>query len=144
MRDKIFLDTNILVYLSNEESYFHEKTLKIFNQIVGKYDIWISRQVLREYAVVMSRQEFYGKTLTSQEIVEDIEKWEKSFNVIDETKETTDNLKKLLAKYEIKGKQIHDANIVASMINYSIPLVFTFNIKDFQVFEEIEIMKIQP
>ncbi len=142
MRDEIFLDTNILVYLCNEESRFHEKVVAIFKHIVEKYDIWISRQVLREYAVVMSRQEFYGKTLTSQEIVEDIEKWEKSFNVIDETKEITDNLKNLLVKYDIKGKKIHDANIVASIVNFSIPLIFTFNIKDFQEFEEIQTMKI--
>lgn len=45
------------------------------------------------------------KNINLTEIVEDIEKWEKSFNVIDETKETTDNLKKLLAKYEIKGNK---------------------------------------
>jgi predicted nucleic acid-binding protein len=143
MRDNIFLDTNILVYLSNEESLFHEAALEAFRNVVEKCDIWISRQVLREYAVVMSRQEFYGKTLTPQEISSDIAKWEKSFNVIDETKEITDNLKKLLVKYDLKGKRIHDANIVASMLKFSIPLIFTFNVSDFQAFEEIQIMKAQ-
>ena len=144
MRDKIFLDTNILVYLSNEESLFHEAALESFRSVVEKCDIWISRQVLREYAVVMSRQEFYGRTLTPEEIAADIAKWEKSFNVIDETKEITDNLKNLLVKYDLKGKRIHDANIVASMLKFSIPLIFTFNVSDFQAFEEIQIMKAQP
>jgi predicted nucleic acid-binding protein len=104
MKDKIFIDTNILVYLSNEESLFHEVVLERFKHVVEKYDIWISRQVLREYAVVMSRQEFYEKTLTSQDIVDDIVKWENSFKVIDETKDITDNLKNLLVKYDLKGK----------------------------------------
>ncbi len=141
MKDKIFLDTNILVYLSNEESLFHEAARETFKRIVEKYDLWISRQVLREYAVVMSRQEFYGKTLTPQEIAADIAKWEKSFNVVDETKEITANLKNLLLKYALKGKRIHDANIVASMLKFSIPLIFTFNVSDFNGFEEIQIMK---
>jgi len=144
MRDKIFLDTNVLVYLSNEESMFHEAVLEIFKRICKKYDLWISRQVLREYAVVMSRQEFYHRILTPQEIAADITKWEQSLNVIDETRDITDNLKKLLVKYDLKGKRIHDANIVASMLKFSIPLIFTFNISDFHAFAEIQILKIQP
>jgi predicted nucleic acid-binding protein len=144
MKDKIFLDTNILVYLSNEESMFHEGVLEIFKQVVEKYDLWISRQVLREYAVVMSRQEFYHRILTPQEVVADITKWEQSLNVIDETKDITNNLKNLLVKYNLKGKRIHDANIVASMMKFSIPLIFTFNISDFKTFAEIRILEIQP
>jgi predicted nucleic acid-binding protein len=118
--------------------------LERFKHVVEKYDIWISRQVLREYAVVMSRQEFYEKTLTSQDIVDDIVKWENSFKVIDETKDITDNLKNLLVKYDLKGKRIHDANIVSSMMKFSIPLLFTFNVQDFRGFTEIQVMEIQP
>jgi hypothetical protein len=47
-------------------------------------------------------------------------------------------------KYDLKGKRIHDANIVASMLKFSIPLIFTFNTSDFQAFEEIQIIKAQP
>jgi len=46
-------------------------------------------------------------------------------------------------KYDLKGKRIHDANIVASMLKFSIPLIFTFNASDFKAFEEIQIMKVQ-
>ncbi len=122
---------------------FHESVQEKFKHVVEKYDIWISRQVLREYAVVMSRQEFYQKTLTAQEIADDIKKWEKSFSVIDETKDITDNLRILLVKYDLKGKKIHDANIVASMIKFSVPLLFTLNVRDFQAFEEIQILELK-
>jgi hypothetical protein len=63
--------------------------------------------------------------------------------VIDETQGITKNLKNLILKYNLKGKRIHDANIVASMVEYSIPLLFTFNARDFQVFEEIQLFEIQ-
>ncbi len=143
MKDKIFLDTNILVYLSNEDSLFHKTALEKFKQIVKKHEIWISRQVLREYAVVMSRLEVYEKTLRSQEIIDDIAKWEKSFKVADEAEGITENLKNLILRYNLKGRRIHDANIVASMMEYSIPLLFTFNIKDFKAFEEIQLLEIE-
>ncbi len=144
MKDKIFFDTNILVYLSNEESLFHNLVLKKFKKIVKDYEIWISRQVLREYAVVMSRKGFYKKTLKSQEIIDDINKWEESFRIIDESQQITDNLKALILKYNLQGKRIHDANIVASMKAFSIPLLFTYNLDDFKIFSEIKLMDVQP
>lgn len=55
MPDKIFLDTNILVYLANEDSPFHLRSVEKFKEIAAKSELWISRQVLREYAVVMTR-----------------------------------------------------------------------------------------
>lgn len=140
MEGRIFFDTNVLVYLSNEDSLFHETVSEQFLKAVKLYEIWISRQVLREFAVVVSRKEFYKKNLKPKEITDDITKWESLFKVIDETQDITENLKNLILKYNLKGKRIHDANIVASMMKFSIPLLFTLNIKDFKVFDEIQIM----
>jgi predicted nucleic acid-binding protein len=131
------------VYLSNKESLFHETASEKFKQVTDTYEIWISRQVLREYAVVISREGFYEKPLEPEKISSDLEKWEKSFQVIDETEDITKNLKALILKYRLKGKRIHDANIVASMIKHSIPLLFTLNVKDFQAFDEIKVLDIQ-
>ncbi len=55
MNDKLFLDTNVLVYLTDVDSSFHEKAKDIFSAISKEHELWISRQVLREYAVVVSR-----------------------------------------------------------------------------------------
>ena len=69
MKDKVFLDTNILVYLANEDSSFHAVVKDKFKELAAKSELWISRQVLREYAVVMSRSGIIEKSLTSGEIV---------------------------------------------------------------------------
>jgi predicted nucleic acid-binding protein len=55
MKDKIFLDTNILIYLVNEDSPFYHSVVEKYKNLIDSYQLWISRQVLREYAVVMSR-----------------------------------------------------------------------------------------
>jgi predicted nucleic acid-binding protein len=106
MKDRIFFDTNVLVYLSNKESLFHKTVSEKFKQITDTYEIWISRQVLREYAVVISREGFYEKPLESKKIASDLEKWEKLFQIIDETGDVTKNLKTLILKYRLKGKRI--------------------------------------
>jgi len=39
--------------------------------------------------------------------------------------------------FQIGGKQVHDANIVASMLAYEIPCLLTHNHKDFERFAEV-------
>jgi len=143
MRDKIFVDTNILVYLSNEDSSFHVEVNKKFIEISAQYELWISRQVLREYAVVMSSPAIIEKPLTAEEVVQDIEKWGKIFKIADETPEVTEILKKLIKEYDLKGKRIHDANIVATMLANLINKLYTLNIDDFKKFKGIELFSFQ-
>jgi predicted nucleic acid-binding protein len=103
--------------------------------------LWISRQVLREYAVVMSRAWFIEKPLDSEKIVADINKWTSIFSIADELESVTKNLTTLITSYNISGKRIHDANIVATMMSYSISHLFTKNVDDFKVFKEIQLLE---
>ncbi len=137
MRDKIFLDTNILVYLANQDSPFHSSVHQTFQEIKKENDLWISRQVLREYAVVMTRVSSVEKPLPSISVVNDIKKFKKIFFVADDTTKTTEILLHLVQKYSVKGKAIHDANIVATMIANNIGTLFTINFGDFKRFKEV-------
>ncbi len=140
MQDKVFLDTNILVYLSNEDSSFHIEVNKKFKEVASENEIWISRQVLREYAVVMTGASTIERPLSAEEVTKDIEKWESLFKVADETSENTKILVELLKEYDIKGKRIHDANIVATMKANLIKNLLTLNIDDFKKFKEIQVI----
>lgn len=144
MQDRIFLDTNILVYLANEDSPYHPKILSKFMEVLSKSELFISRQVLREYAVVMSRSDTIEKPLSSEEISSDIEKWQNLFNVADETEEVTKTLRDLIEEYQLKGKIIHGANIVATMVVNSVRILFTLNTADFKRFQEVEILNFEP
>lgn len=142
MPDKIFLDTNILVYLANEDSPFHLRSAEKFKEVAGKSELWISRQVLREYAVVMTRPGIVEKPLSSKEVASDIEKWESIFQIADETEEVTGILVELIKAHDIKGKKIHDANIVAAMMANSIQTLLTLNVDDFKKFKKIQLIAI--
>jgi len=137
---KLFIDTNILVYLSNESSAFHAPVLAQFTKLAEEYALYISRQVLREYAVIMTRPGIVAEPLTPDEVVEDMKKWQDLFTILDETFEVTNKLQDLVSTYQLKGKRIHDANIAATMIVHAIPCLLTMNVEDFQKFEEISII----
>ena len=99
MPDKIFFDTNILVYLSNEDSPFHAKIQDEFSKYLNSNtQIWIYRQILREYAVVMTRPENVEHPLNKHEIADDLKKWQKIFNVADEAEEVTKELIELIRR----------------------------------------------
>jgi hypothetical protein len=46
----------------------------------------------------------------------------------------TDELLRLIAAIPCGGKQVHDANIVATMLAHRIPTLLTHNVPDFQRF----------
>lgn len=142
MQDRVFLDTNILVYLSNEDSSFHPAILERFKEIASNHELWISRQVLREYAVVMTREGIVEKPLTPQEVVVDVKQWAGCLRVADETETVTDLLLETIEKYQIKGKRIHDANVAATMKAHSIKKLFTMNTEDFDQIEGLEFITI--
>ena len=56
-------------------------------------------------------------------------------SVADETEQVTLKLLELLKTYPTRGKQIHDANLVATMLTYGIDTLLTLNIDDLKRFE---------
>ena len=42
-------------------------------------------------------------------------------------------------KYQITGQKIHDTTIVATMIEYEIENILTYNVKDFNFFSNINV-----
>ncbi|MDM8523856.1 PIN domain-containing protein [Desulfococcaceae bacterium HSG8] len=138
--DKVFIDTNILVYMVNEDSDFHEEISDRFESLAEDYELWISRQVLREYAVVMTRPGVLEIPLTTEELISDIHIFMSFFHIADETETVTNNWEQLVGRYAVSGKRIHDTNIVATMMAFSIAKIFTKNTQDFAVFNEIELL----
>ena len=96
---------------------------------------WISRQVIREYLVTMTRPQAFENLKTT--VIEQIDQFIKRFQVADDTAAVTAQLVKLMRDFQIGGKQVHDANIVATMLAYDIPCLLTHNIKDFERFGEV-------
>ena len=140
----VFIDTNILVFANVIETPFHEQALAAVNAAdwAGR-TIWISRQIIREYLVTLTRPQTF-ENLPKSMVFEQVDQFRKRFEVADDTPIVTEQLIKLLDDFKVGGKQVHDANIVATMLAYDIPCLLTHNIQDFKRFEgSIELKTIE-
>ncbi len=134
---RIFVDTNILVYANVTESPFHELAVrKIRDLQLSGARIYISRQVIREYLVTMTRSVNFTSDVDQQAVINEIDNFTNNFTVLDEKANVTKRLLGLLKRYLVAGKQIHDANIVATMLAYNIPVLLTHNVCDFRRFSD--------
>ncbi len=133
----LFIDTNILVYANVIETPFHKQALAAINTAhdTGR-TLWISRQVIREYLVTLTRPQIY-ENLPRATVLEQVDLFIDRFQVADDTAAVSEQLGKLMRDFNIGGKQVHDANIVATMLAYDIPCLLTHNIKDFKRVEEV-------
>lgn len=134
--NSIFLDTNILLRLSIKTAPLHSVIDEYIAQKAGEgYRFWISRQIIREFLVQVSRT---GSIVQQPLSLEQMQAFIATFNMVyqiaDETKIVTDHLLTLLQEIPTGGKQIHDANIVATMLAYGVPNLITLNLEDMKRF----------
>lgn len=131
-RQAVFVDTNVLVAAAAARSPSHLTAVQALSQLESlDAPVWISRQVLREYLAVLSRPQTFATALPVADLVHDVRNFESRFNVAGENEVVTAHLLSLLAEVAVGGKQVHDANIVATMLANGVTQLFTGNPTDF-------------
>ena len=99
--------------------------------------MWISPQVLREYLAAVTRPQATSPALTMTTAIADVRRFRSAFEVAEERPGVLDHLLDLLAEQRGGGRQVHDANIVATMLEHGIRRLLTFNTADFRRFARI-------
>ena len=136
--EPIFLDTNTLVYASEQRAPLHATALQVIQDLYGVgAEVWISCQVLREYLATLTRPQTWGNPQPVSVLIGEVRHFERRFRVAEDGPEVTDRLLNLLAQIPIGGKQVHDANIVATMQGHGIRRLLTHNAADFARFAGI-------
>jgi predicted nucleic acid-binding protein len=137
-RLRVFFDTNVLIQLHVATAPKHNDTNQAVKRLLEENDeIWISRQVLREYAAVLTRDQPYTPPIAPTEVAKQLRLFETHYRLADENSHITAALCTLLDTIPLGGKQVHDANIVASMQVYGITHLFTLNSGDFARFAKL-------
>jgi predicted nucleic acid-binding protein len=133
--EDVFVDTNVLVFATVAEAPLHATARRaIQEQSENGATIWISRQVLREFLAVLTRPQTFNSPPPVATVVQLVQGFETSMRVAEEGHEVTDHLLALLQSVPTGGKQVHDANIVATMQTYGIRRLLTHNTTDFARF----------
>ncbi|MDP9313743.1 MAG: PIN domain-containing protein [Chloroflexota bacterium] len=133
--DRMFLDTNILVYATISAAPLHAVALRaVVDREQAGVELWVSRQVLREYLAVLTRPQTFTPPIPIMTLVAQITHFMHRFQVAGEDTTTTAHLLTLLQTLPTGGKQVHDANIVATMQANSIDQLLTHNVTNFSRF----------
>jgi predicted nucleic acid-binding protein len=133
--NRLFLDTNVLVYLCIQTAPFYTVTRAVLDQArQNKFELWISRQVMREYLATVTRSQSFMAPLPIAAALGDVNRFLAAFHIAEDGPTVTPELVSLLGSVPCLGKQIHDANIVATMMAHGIPNILTNNIADFSRF----------
>jgi predicted nucleic acid-binding protein len=139
----VFVDTNVLLSASDPQRALHQVALEILNDWPNQGQALVtSAQVLREYLVVATRPvEVNGLDLSVDDALANIAAFRSRMRFLEETEQVWERLRGLVSSYRCLGKQIHDANLVATSLSAGVTRLVTANPGDFSRFSpEMEII----
>ena len=141
--EAVFVDTNILIYANNKESALCEMAREKLDALTRSGNtLVVSNQVIREYLVIMTRPGFVEKPISVKSALDDAERMMDELALLFPDQNSTDKLMELILRYQIRGKRIHDAAIVALMLANGITDILTHNTDSFKSFQEISLHSI--
>ena len=137
--ESIFLDTNVLVAASADAHPSHAMASALISRLVAeRAPLAISNQVCREFLSVMTRQPLgAARTLTVEEALAALDHWRGACAVFREDETVLSEFIDLVRKHGVSGKQVHDANIVATMRANGLRRLATLNVADFERYEDV-------
>ncbi len=129
----MFIDTNMLVKSRVPGAPDHDAARASLDRASRDSErLSISRQIMREYLAVVARPQTWPVAITREESMEDVSRLIGSFEILEDGPVVTELLLTLCREIPAGGRQIHDANIVATMLARGERRLLTFNAADFR------------
>lgn len=137
--DRVVLDTNVLLTASDTGRSGYSRARVILDAWPTQgIALYTSGQILREYLAVATRSaEHNGLGLPQHGAVANVRALSGRMRFLAEDQRVHARLVSLLDQTSCTGKQIHDANVVATMLVHGIETVVTSNTDDFARFESL-------
>ena len=126
------IDTNILVRLVLPHDPLNPASAGAVDELKRRGDsTCVAAQNLIELWSVATRPtDVNGLGMTSQKAKLEVERIEKMFRVLDDRASVYKRWKDLVTSHSVRGRQVHDARLVALMLEHKIGSILTLNIDD--------------
>lgn len=134
--DRAVLDTNVLLAATDTARADHEAALAVLNTWPASGTVlYTSGQILREYLAAATRPVTgNGLGLGRPDAIANVRTLRTRLHLMAEDAKVGERLLSLLDAVECTGKQVHDANVVATMLVHGVDTVVTGNVEDFTRF----------
>jgi predicted nucleic acid-binding protein len=139
MRDAAawLLDTNILLRMSKSDDPRHAMIRGALQELVAQgARLCFTSQVLGEFWNASTRPlDRNGFGLSTSETNRIARVIERDFEFLPDSRDVHDRWRRLLVEHDVKGVQVHDARLAASMYVHGVTQLLTVNVRDFQRYE---------
>jgi predicted nucleic acid-binding protein len=131
------LDTNILLRMSKSDDPHHPMIRAALRALVAQGTrLCFTSQILGEFWNASTRpRDRNGLGLSTAEMDRIARVIERDFEFLPDSRDVHDRWRRLLVAHDVKGVQVHDARLAASMYVHGVTQLLTVNVRDFQRFE---------
>ncbi len=138
------VDANVLLRMT-DVGHAAQPTAERALKLVGRSEsLRIFPQTLIEFWAVATRSRTdNGLALSISDVGSQLSKLKRMFVLVNDTPEVFSAWEGIVLRYQVSGKQAHDAHIVAAMSAHKITHLLTFNDRDFKRFTEITVVNPQ-
>ena len=129
---RVMLDTNVFLAATDERRAEHADALMLLNRWPEDSVLCASGQILREYLAVATRPaDRNGLGLKPAEAAANVRAIRDRVTLLAEDARVTERLLRLSDDVPFAGRQVHDANVVATMLVHGVGVLVTMNTSDF-------------
>ena len=138
----ILLDTNILVHAAGAKSPQHARAKNLRDRAAaGEIEACIAAQVLVEFYAVVTDPHRFQPPLTPAQVQRDLKSYLSSHLWLILPKETTTSrMLDLLGSRSVRGGNIFDLFLAATMLDNGVRTICTENVRDFEGLDGIEVI----
>lgn len=137
------VDSNCLLRLAETRSPQRQIVLSALGKLYSSGEtLCVTPQILAEFWNVCTRPASArgGLNLDIASTERKLRLIEKHFTILHDSLATFVTWRRLISVLEVKGVQVHDARIAASMLSHNVTHVLTFNVTDFRRFSGIKVV----
>ena len=138
----VLVDTNVLLILAQPRHAHVDLARNAIDTLRSQGEtMLVAAQNLIEFWAVATRPiQSNGLGVDTRQAERDIAGLKHLFQVLPENTRILEEWERIVSKYQVLGKNVHDARLVAAMTVNGVDKILTFNVQDFVRFGEIQVL----
>lgn len=133
------VDTNVLLRSAQPSHPMHADAVRAVGALLARGEVLsvIPQNIIEYWAVATRPSEANGLGLNVSETAAEVSRLKTIFQILPDTPAIFAEWEVLVTRHGVKGKEVHDARIVAAMLAHKVQNLLTFNTDDFKRYTEI-------
>ena len=136
------VDTNVLLRatdVGNPSQVAVQSAIETL-RLSGESPFIFPQNLMEFWAVATRPLANNGLGLSVSQVESQIKNLKTMFVLLDDKPEVTSIWEDIVVRYQVLGKQAHDAHLVAAMVVHGVTNLLTFNVADFKRYSEITVI----